>query len=65
MAFAILLTLAVRMRRQPEAHSRLMRRKFIPRIVAPALGRASINLTGAPIPGLIVEMVFTIAADRP
>ena len=58
-AFATLLTLAVRMRRQPEAHSRLMWLASIP-IVAPALGRASINLTGAPIPGLIVQMALPL-----
>lgn len=53
--FAALLTMALWMRREPEAHSRLMWLASIP-IVAPALGRASIVMAGTPLTGLVMQM---------
>ena len=55
LVFAILLVLAVRARRQPETHARLVLLASIP-IVAPALGRASLAALGTPLPGVAVQM---------
>jgi hypothetical protein len=57
--FALLVIFAVRMRRVPETHSRLMLLASIP-IVAPALGRMSITMTGAPIAGLVIQMALPL-----
>ena len=57
--FALLVGFAIRMRRVPATHSRLMLLASIP-IVAPALGRMSIRLTGSPIAGLVIQMALPL-----
>ena len=57
--FAALVIAAMGRRHQPEAHSRLMLFASMA-IMAPALGRASLLLTGAPIPGLMIHMALPL-----
>lgn len=57
--FALMVVIGVRNRRVPETHSRLMLLASVP-IVAPALGRMSITLTGTPIAGLVIQMVLPL-----
>lgn len=56
-AFAIMLAVAVRRRREPAMHSRMMLLASI-LIASPALGRLSLYSTGTPIPGLVVHMLL-------
>ena len=58
--FAIMLVVAVRYRREPAIHARLMLLASI-LISSPALGRASLHALGTPIPGLLVQMSLPFA----
>jgi hypothetical protein len=64
--FAILVMLAIRWRRYPETHSRMMMLASIA-VAGPALGRFSLNLAGTPLPGIIALMLLpllVVAHDR-
>ena len=57
--FLVLVGLAIRWRRYPETHSRMLLLASLA-VSGPALGRFSISLTGTPLPGLIVLMVLPL-----
>ena len=64
--FAILVVLAIRWRRYPETHSRMLMLASIA-VSGPALGRFSLHLAGTPLPGLIALMMLpllVVAHDR-
>ncbi len=64
--FAILVMLAIRWRRYPETHSRMLMLASIA-VAGPALGRFSLHLAGTPFPGLIAIMLLpllVVAHDR-
>jgi hypothetical protein len=64
--FAALVVLAVRWRRHPETHSRMLMLASLA-VSGPALGRLSLNLAGTPLPGVIALMtlpLLVIAHDR-
>ena len=53
--FAALVGLAIRWRRYPETHSRMLVLASLA-VSGPALGRLSLNLAGTPLPGVIALM---------
>ena len=53
--FLVLVGLAIRWRRYPETHSRMLLLASLA-VSGPALGRLSLNLTGTPFPGVIALM---------
>ena len=57
--FLVLVGLAIRWRRYPETHSRMLLLASLA-VSGPALGRFSISLTGTPLPGLIALMVLPL-----
>jgi len=57
--FLVLVGLAVRWRRYPETHSRMLLLASLA-VSGPALGRFSISLTGTPLPGLIALMALPL-----
>ena len=64
--FAALVGLAIRWRRYPEIHSRMLVLASLA-VSGPALGRLSLNLAGTPLPGVIALMMLpllVIAHDR-
>lgn len=64
--FAVLVALAIRWRRHPETHSRMLVLASLA-VSGPALGRLSLNLAGTPLPGIITLMVLplvVVAHDR-
>ena len=64
--FAILVMLAIRWRRYPETHSRMLMLASIA-VAGPALGRFSLHLAGTPFPGVIAIMLLpllVVAHDR-
>jgi hypothetical protein len=64
--FAVLVALAIRWRRYPETHSRLLVLASLA-VSGPALGRLSLNLAGTPLPGVIALMalpLLVIVHDR-
>jgi hypothetical protein len=64
--FAVLVGLAIRWRRYPETHSRMLVLASLA-VSGPALGRLSLNLAGTPLPGIIALMalpVLVVVHDR-
>ena len=64
--FAVLVALAIRWRRYPETHSRLLVLASLA-VSGPALGRLSLDLGGTPVPGVIALMalpLLVIVHDR-
>ena len=64
--FAVLVGLAIRWRRYPETHGRMLMLASLA-VSGPALGRLSLNLVGTPLPGVIALMTFpllVVAHDR-
>jgi hypothetical protein len=64
--FTVLAGLAIRWRRYPETHSRMLLLASIA-VSGPALGRFSLHLTGSPIPGVLALALFplmVVAHDR-
>ena len=64
--FAVLVGLAIRWRRYPETHSRMLVLASLA-VSGPALGRLSLNLAGTPLPGIIALMMLpllVVAHDR-
>lgn len=64
--FLVLVGLAIRWRRYPETHSRMLLLASLA-VSGPALGRFSISLTGTPLSGIIGLMVLplsTVVHDR-
>ena len=64
--FAALVGLAIRWRRYPETHSRMLVLASLA-VSGPALGRLSLNLVGTPLPGVIALMtlpLLVIVHDR-
>ena len=57
--FLVLVGLAIRWRRYPETHSRMLLLASLA-VSGPALGRFSLSLTGSPLPGLIALMVLPL-----
>jgi len=57
--FLVLVGLAIRWRRYPETHSRMLLLASLA-VSGPALGRFSISLTGTPLPGIIALMVLPL-----
>ncbi len=57
--FAVLVGLAIRWRRYPETHSRMLVLASLA-VSGPALGRLSLNLAGTPLPGVIALMVLPL-----
>ena len=57
--FAALVGLAIRWRRYPEIHSRMLVLASLA-VSGPALGRLSLNLAGTPLPGVIALMVLPL-----
>ena len=57
--FLVLVGLAIRWRRYPETHSRMLLLASLA-VSGPALGRFSISLTGTPLPGLIALMALPL-----
>jgi hypothetical protein len=57
--FAALVALAIRWRRYPETHSRLLVLASLA-VSGPALGRLSLNLGGTPLPGVIALMMLPL-----
>jgi hypothetical protein len=57
--FLVLVGLAIRWRRYPETHSRMLLLASLA-VSGPALGRFSISLTGTPLPGLLALMVLPL-----
>ena len=64
--FAALVGLAIRWRRYPEIHSRMLVLASLA-VSGPALGRLSLNLAGTPLPGVIALMslpLLVVVHDR-
>jgi len=64
--FLVLVGLAIRWRRYPETHSRMLLLASIA-MSGPALGRLSLNLMGTPLPGIIALMslpLLVVVHDR-
>lgn len=64
--FLVLVGLAIRWRRYPETHSRMLLLASIA-ISGPALGRLSLNLIGTPLPGIVGLMslpLLLVVHDR-
>ena len=64
--FLVLVTLAIRWRRYPETHSRMLLLASVA-LSGPALGRLSLNLIGTPFPGVIALMslpLLVVVHDR-
>jgi hypothetical protein len=57
--FAALVGLAIRWRRYPETHSRMLVLASLA-VLGPALGRLSLNLAGTPLPGVIALMTLPL-----
>lgn len=57
--FAVLVGLAIRWRRHPETHSRMLVLASLA-VSGPALGRLSLNLAGTPLPGIIGLMTLPL-----
>jgi len=57
--FAALVGLAIRWRRYPETHSRMLVLASLA-VSGPALGRLSLNLVGTPLPGVIALMTLPL-----
>lgn len=57
--FAALVALAIRWRRYPETHSRMLVLASLA-VSGPALGRLSLNLAGTPLPGVIALMTLPL-----
>ena len=57
--FAVLVGLAIRWRRHPETHSRMLLLATIA-VSGPALGRFSLNWIGTPFPGVVAIMVLPL-----
>ena len=57
--FLVLVGLAIRWRRYPETHSRMLLLASLA-VSGPALGRFSISLTATPLPGLIALMALPL-----
>ena len=57
--FAALVGLAIRWRRYPEIHSRMLVLASLA-VSGPALGRLSLNLAGTPLPGVIALMTLPL-----
>jgi hypothetical protein len=57
--FAVLAGLAIRWRRYPETHSRMMLLASMA-VSGPALGRFSIQMTGTPFPGVVGIMMLPL-----
>jgi len=57
--FLVMVGLAIRWRRHPETHSRMLLLASLA-VSGPALGRFSLSLTGSPLPGLIALMVLPL-----
>ena len=57
--FLVLVGLAIRWRRYPETHSRMLLLASLA-VSGPALGRLSLNLAGTPLPGIIGLMVLPL-----
>ena len=57
--FAALVGLAVRWRRYPETHSRMLMLASLA-VSGPALGRLSLNLAGTPLPGVMALMTLPL-----
>jgi len=57
--FLVLVGMAIRWRRYPETHSRMLLLASLA-VSGPALGRFSISLTGTPLPGLIALMALPL-----
>ena len=57
--FLVLVGLAIRWRRYPETHSRMLLLASLA-VSGPALGRFSLNLAGTPFPGIIILMVLPL-----
>lgn len=64
--FLVLVGLAIRWRRYPETHSRMLLLASLA-VSGPALGRLSLNLAGTPLPGIIGLMglpLMVVVHDR-
>ena len=64
--FLVLVGLAIRWRRYPETHSRMLLLASLA-VSGPALGRLSLNLIGTPLPGVIALMslpLLVVVHDR-
>jgi hypothetical protein len=64
--FMVLVSLAIRWRRYPETHSRMLLLASLA-VSGPALGRLSLNLIGTPFPGVIALMslpLLVVVHDR-
>ena len=57
--FLVLVGLAIRLRRSPETHSRMLLLASLA-VSGPALGRLSLNLAGTPLPGIIGLMLLPL-----
>lgn len=57
--FVVLVALAIRWRRHPETHSRMLLLATIA-VSGPALGRFSLNLIGTPFPGVLALMALPL-----
>ena len=57
--FLVLVGLAIRWRRYPETHSRMLLLASLA-VSGPALGRFAISVTGTPLPGIIALMVLPL-----
>jgi len=57
--FAVLTGLAIRWRRYPETHSRLLLLASIA-VASPALGRLALNTLGTPIPGVLGQIAIAL-----
>ena len=57
--FLVMVGLAIRWRRHPETHSRMLLLASLA-VSGPALGRFSLSVTGAPLPGIIALMVLPL-----
>jgi hypothetical protein len=57
--FAALVAMAIRWRRYPETHSRMLMLASLA-VSGPALGRLSLNLAGTPLPGVIALMTLPL-----
>src|SRR5688572_2627957 len=57
--FAVLVGLAIRWRRYPETHSRMLVLASLA-VSGPALGRLSLSLAGTPLPGIIALMMLPL-----
>ena len=59
LVFAVLAGLAIRWRRYPETHSRLLLLASIA-VASPALGRLALHTLGTPIPGVLGQIVIAL-----